>query len=378
MPGSRVRSSDSSAFRPTHTALGSLPDRTWLSWGDARRAAHSAKDRHRTMIRLLVLSFIGVVFTLVAAARAQPKDPTDLTVVVVHAGRLDWPEARRSVEAELAATGFRVATRPTDIGTPGRLIDELRRATQDAPEVRGSVAVFREGGEGRAYVWIGERENLFQVNAPLETDPMAAEVLSLRIVELLRVRLLDEPPAPVPPPPEPPPEPVRGVSAVWVAAGPWLSFDLDRPPLIFTLAASFRVLAPLDIDVSAHSSLLAGEVSTNPGRIMLSTTALTAHGTWLPVNDEHFTIGVGVGGGAFLFDASALGTEPYRGRAEAGALGLCSARARVAARAGGLSFLLALEPGVTLPAIAQETEGDEVFRFGQPVLLLNAGIGWSR
>jgi hypothetical protein len=331
------------------------------------------------MIRSLVLGWLGVILTLAATLRAEPKSPSGLTVVVVQAGALDWPEARQSVEAELIATGFRVSTRASDVSTPGRLIDELRRTSADAPGVRGSVAVFREGGEGRAYVWIGERENLFQVNAPAQTDPMAPQVLSLRIVELLRVRLLDEPPEPETPPTLPATRPIRGVSAVWIAAGPWLSLDLDRPPLTFTLAASFRLLDPLDIDISAHSSLLAGEATTGPGKITLSTTAVTAHGMWLPYDANRFTIGIGAGGGAFFFDATGLGSDPYVGRNVSSVVGLCSLRARLLARALGLSFLLAVEPGVTLPAIAASDDaGEEIFRFGQPVLLVNAGIGWSR
>lgn len=331
------------------------------------------------MKRSLVLGWLLLVLTWSAPVLAQPKDPTDLTVVVVSAGALDWPEARRSVEAELAATGFRVAARESDVSTPGRLIDELRSTTHGAPEVRGSVAVFREGGEGRAYVWISERENFFQVNAPAQTDPTAAQVLSLRVVELLRVRLLDQAPEPAVATPEPEQEPKRGVSAVWVAGGPWLSPDLDLPLLVFTLGASFRLLDPLDLDLSAHSSLLSGEADTGPGLVTLSATALSAHGMWLPYDSEGFTVGLGAGGGALFYDAGGLGSARYVGRNAAGVAGLVSVRARVLARAAGLSFLIGVEPSVTLPEmVSSDPERGEIFRFGRPVVLVHAGVGWSR
>jgi hypothetical protein len=100
---------------------------------------------------------------------------------------------------------------------------------------------------------------------------------------------------------------------------------------------------------------------------------------WLPYDADRFTIGIGAGGGAFFFDATGLGSDPYVGRNVSSVVGLCSLRARLLARALGLSFLLAVEPGVTLPAIAASDDaGEEIFRFGQPVLLVNAGIGWSR
>jgi hypothetical protein len=135
----------------------------------------------------------------------------------------------------------------------------------------------------------------------------------------------------------------------------------------------------MDVDISAHSSLFVGEADTDPGRITLSTTAVAAHGIWLPYDSERFTVGVGAGGGALFYDASGVGAGPYIGRNAAGAVGMGSARVRVLARTAELSFLLAVEPGVTLPAIsADDAEDAEIFRFGQPILLLQCGLGWSR
>jgi len=325
------------------------------------------------MIRAMVLGWLFVILALSTNVRAEPKSPTDLTVVVVTAGTLDWPEARRTVEAELAATGFRVSARPSAVATPGKLIDELRASAHSAPDVRGTVSVFREGGEGRAYVWIPERENLFQVDAPSATDPTAAQVLSLRIVELLRVRLLDEPPKPEPPPPEP-----RGFNAAWVALGPWFSPDLDEPLVEFTVGVGFRVMDQVELDLSGSATARSGQAETEAGAATVSATTLSAHGLWLAHESEHFGLAVGLGGGALLFDGSGLGSGAFVGQNQSTAVGLTSARVRAQWRLRELTFLLLLETGVTLQPITVAADGTEAFRFGQPLLLSSPGVGWYR
>lgn len=329
------------------------------------------------MSRSIVLGWLLLILTLSTLTVATPAEgqphSTDLTVVVVQAGSLDWPEARRSVEAELGATGFKVLSHPSAARTPGQLIDELRRVGREAKEVRGSVAVFEESGEGRAYVWIPERENLFQVDVPPESRRVAAEVLSLRIVELLRVRLLAEPPTPAPPE-----EPARGLGSVWLAAGPWLGPNLSRPTVQLGVGATFQLLDPLQLDVTGHLSALDARARTEAGTIHFSATQFTAHALWHRSLAGWLSVGAGAGGGVVVFNANAVGTNDFLGRASATTVGLTSLRVRLNAKLGEFAFLLLVEPGVTIPAIAADADQREVFRFGQPAILTAAGVGWAR
>jgi hypothetical protein len=333
-------------------------------------------EQAQARLRVAFFTFLTVFGCLLFASSAHangPRSAAGLTVVVLRASSLDWDAASRSVVAELSATGFRVVEQSSSARTPGQLIDELRTASANAQEVRGSVAVFQESGEGRAYVWIPERENLFQVDIPPDSAAMSAEVLSLRIVELVRVRLLDEPPKPKAAAPR-----ERGLRAVWLTAGPLLSEANGTPPIQLGLSASFAVLDALELDAGGSLSVGTGKSTTGAGSLTYSVNTLSAHGLWRTPDVSRFGFALGAGGGVLVFEGDAQSNGAFVGREQDATVALISARARAELQLDGLAFLLVVEPGVTLPGVTGYADEREIFSFGRPLLLLSAGLGWSQ
>jgi hypothetical protein len=99
---------------------------------------------------------------------------------------MDFPEGKQSVEIELRASGYEVLVEKTEALEPGRLLEELGAATQE--EVVASVAVVRLGRGGIAYVWLSEAQQMYRVTSSETDTARAANVLSLRVVELISLR----------------------------------------------------------------------------------------------------------------------------------------------------------------------------------------------
>ena len=100
-------------------------------------------------------SSLAVLARLVGGAAfvVSPAGAEAPVVVSVHAPEMDWPEARRNVEAELRASGFEVEARQSAVVDPGSLLAELPLYAAQEPRSVGSVTVVRVGSTGLAYEW---------------------------------------------------------------------------------------------------------------------------------------------------------------------------------------------------------------------------------
>src|SRR5690606_38407256 len=106
----------------------------------------------------------------------------DERVRCLRAPEMDWSEGRRSVEAELRASGYETVGAESTAVEPSGLLAELRASGHD--EVVASVIVVRLGRTGIAYVWLARKDRIFRVVASNEEPAIAAHVLSLRVAEL--------------------------------------------------------------------------------------------------------------------------------------------------------------------------------------------------
>ena len=147
-----------------------------------------------------------------AIAFAPPAQADAVKVAIVH-GNEAIPLARR-VQAELMALGIEVVDLPTPTDA---LIDDLELET--AARLAGATAAIRIAAPS-ASVWIARSDGKQYVIRVVPTDHAASSspdaVLVLRAVELVRVALLDPPPAPVTTPPAAAPR--NALAAATIAA----------------------------------------------------------------------------------------------------------------------------------------------------------------
>jgi hypothetical protein len=320
----------------------------------------------------LVWALCGLLAS-VATARAEQ----NTKVVVLHGGGLAWQEGQRVLVAELQASGFQVVDRVTAASTPGQLIDELRVAGES--EAAGAVAVFRGQRAPRAFVWIPERDDLVQLEAPFDAVSVAPEVLALRIVELLRTRwntaALPERPAPLPESPES----SSARSVAWLVLGPEFSFETGQGPVQFAAGGNVRLAPHTLLELSASTSLMADEPQSTLGTIELRKTRLSLHPMFDFSPTDSLDAAVGAGGGLALLAA--------RGRSEmtVGVQGLeatellpqASLRARASLKTGALAAMVMGEFSWLLSRVSFETEDRRVLRYSGPGLFVAGGLAWA-
>lgn len=195
----------------------------------------------------VVLAAFFTVFGSIFPAWAE-------SVRVITSAEMDFPEGQQSVQVELRASGYSVTVETSDALEPGKLLDELQAGTSD-PFVAG-VAVVRLGRGGIAYVWLAESNQMYRVTSSESDTARAANVLSLRVAELISLRgsgydveraapIHDEAKAPPPTPKEvASPSPERRPWMLWAALGPQFGSGL-RSPLASTQLGLTRDLGDL-------------------------------------------------------------------------------------------------------------------------------------
>lgn len=321
------------------------------------------------------LATLAWITCLTGTVRAEPT-----TVLSVHAPSMDWPEARRDVEAELRASGFDVVPRQSAAVDPTGLLTELASRSAEHPDSVGAVTVLRVGSTGLAYVWIPARQRMFRVNVPTSDARVAAGMLSLRVADLMAVRPWAEPePPPKPPPADtapPAPESPRLKSWIWLGLGPTFGSVTDQPGGHVTLGVNVSFAEHWSLDFGGAASLLTSNARLPEGAVSVDHQQLGAHLLVHPVRAQRWSLAGGLGGGALCLQVQGTTDENVVGLQDAACAGLVTLRARVLVHWDQLLLWATLEPGLALPPVHLRADDRAAGTIGRPWLSASVGVGW--
>ncbi len=337
----------------------------------------------------------GVLFVASPAGAEAP------LVVSVHAPEMDWPEARRNVEAELRASGFEVEARESRVVDPGSLLADLPLYAAHEPRTVGSVTVVRVGSTGLAYVWVRDHERLFRVDVPIAEANVAAGMLALRVADLMTVRpgrsqedtaAGDQAEAPRPSSAAArdtsPTTPRFDVSAsgdrsgssarpwLWLGAGAAFAVTSSAPGAQITLGAGFPLGEFSSLELGGAVSVTPASVRLSKGSVDVEQQQLGAHLMWRAGGGAHWALTAGLGASGWCLQAQGAAHGEARGLRDTTCVGLASARARLLLRWGEVSFWAMAEPGLALPAVRLRTDQRTDVELGRPWLATTLGVGW--
>jgi hypothetical protein len=170
------------------------------------------------VIRALTSALVLALLTIAGLGQAAGR-----VVVLKPSNGESWPEATRSVLAELALAGFEVVVEPSQETRLEGLLQQLKRVTHDENTVAG-VLITRVPAGGLGYVWIREAASPLQLMEEHPDSALAHNAFALRLVDVLRERqlTLPAPEAPAPrdiPPPASAPARSSGTLGLHAAAG---------------------------------------------------------------------------------------------------------------------------------------------------------------
>lgn len=340
-------------------------------------------------VATLSASSLLVSLSLSTATEAAAADVPE--VVSVHAPAMDWPEARRNVEAELRASGFDVQARQSLVRDPGSLLAELPLHAAKHSRSVGSVTVIRVGTTGLAYVWVREHERLFRVDAPSAEANVAAGMLALRVADLMAVRpwKVQEP---LPPPAKdegasaPPEAPTDdgspGVRSwdgrpwVWLGVGAVSGITSTPPGAQVSLGVNVPLWGPTSLDVGGAASVVPLSARLPEGPAVVNHQQLGGHLMVRASGGEHWSLAAGLGGSGLCLQAQGTPHEAARGLRDATCVGLLSGRARVLFRWHEVLLWAMAEPGWALPGVRLRTDQRADVTVGRPWLAAAVGVGW--
>lgn len=202
---------------------------------------------------------------------------------VISSEEMDFPEGQQSVQVELRASGYNVTIERSLALEPGKLLDDLQSSTPS--EVVASVAVVRLGRGGIAYVWLPESAQMYRVTSSETEVDRAANVLSLRVTELISLRGSgyaaersapgNEPKAPVARPETKEKTPNKPWF-LWAALGPQLGSGLKSPLASARMGLNRSAGDVIAFEVGGHLSLGAASQRFEQGDIRISDKGLSA------------------------------------------------------------------------------------------------------
>lgn len=339
----------------------------------------------------------GAAFVVSPAGAEAP------VVVSVHAPEMDWPEARRNVEAELRASGFEVEARQSAVVDPGSLLAELPLYAAQEPRSVGSVTVVRVGSTGLAYVWVRDHERLFRVDVPSAEANVAAGMLALRVADLMTVRpgkrQEDSPPGGHPAAPRdssaavrdaspPPASAARGRGDgsaseaarpwVWLGAGAAFAVTSGAPGAQITLGAGFPLTGITSLELGGALSVTPASVGLPEGSVDVDHQQLGAHLMLRAGGGAHWSLTTGLGASAWCLQAQGTAQDDdVRGVRDTTCVGLASARARLTLRWRDVSLWAVAEPGLVVPTVRLRADRRTDVELGRPWFAATLGVGWQ-
>lgn len=236
-----------------------------------------------------------------------------------------WSAAERVLAREFRALGFTV------LNIPGRATGERARRLelQDLTETRSAACAVRivrpAAGQGAVELWINDRVTRKMLFRQLEISPEVgdreAEIIALRIVEMLRASLLElrlpdrsAKPRVVPPvvrrliPVEPPGRPSRLDlllhSGAWISSGGVPVLGMLHLGLRLRLPASFSVTGDLGL------SILSGDINSDGLSSTFDVSEAFLWGAWHPAPVGRVEPALGLGAGVILPRAEGISGEP--------------------------------------------------------------------
>lgn len=337
---------------------------------------------HRQCVYQRAVKTLAFAWLLLFPARA-PGQASDSPVTVVVCDTLDWTQGRVTLLAELRASGFAVQVVPSDARTPGQLIDVLRQTGSAVDHLGGIVSVLAGPERARAYVWLPERDDLIQVDAPADDHGVAADVLALKVVELLRVKLA----APLPATPEAAREradaaaPARPVEphrpfTFWLLGGPELEATSGSAALQMGLGGRWAWSTRWGIELSAAGTASASELQHDSGSMRLSTTRVAAHPSFSSRGDDGLWYGLGAGAGISLLTARLVAAADFEANDLNEVFPFVSARGRAGWTFGSVSVFASAELGFAFVDIELLADDRMLSQYGGPFLFGAAGVAW--
>jgi hypothetical protein len=318
------------------------------------------------------------------------------TVVLVRTSRPDaiGSEATVRLRGELVADGFDV--RVVDAAPAGDLRAALERAAA-APDVEAVVAIFAAPAADAAELWVIDRVTGKTVIRRVPNEPAsdhAAEVLSIRALELLRASFLEvalaagshAAPAPLaggvsPPMATPPPEVARFTQAaldnrwpkLWAVevGGAVLGSFEGLPPSLVPVARVDRALGQRLI-----GRLMLAGLGTRARLDTAAGSASVTHELGLLELALRFRAGrrvqplISVGAGALHVSSDGQATWPAQGKSGAlwSAIADAGAGARIALR-GRFELAFELHAQIARPYPVIQFLGTDVSREGRPTVI---------
>lgn len=307
------------------------------------------------------------------------------SVRVVSSSEMDFPEGRQGVDVELRASGFEVKTEQTDALEPGKLLEELGADTPR--DVVASVAVVRLGRGGIAYVWLSDEKQMYRVTSSETDTARAANVLSLRVVELISLggsgfEVERSAPAPKPenrPPPKtpakiiPPPAPLPWTA--WIALGPGFGSGVKSPLSIVRLGLARRIGERLALEASGHVSPTSASQRYPEGDVRISDQGVSLSALLQNSGRLRWQLGPTAGLRCLRFQATQNdGSSTMSERVCSTSLG---ATGRVGAEWDSLSVWLSGLGAVSTRRIDLVSDGKVLSTLGRPEAWAGVMVGWS-
>ncbi len=322
-------------------------------------------------LRAAALALASYLFAGVCLAEGE-------RVSSLEAPALDWPEARRSVEAELRASGFEVSPEPSTADEPSRLLAELESLGEGWA---GRVTIVRIGATGIAYVWVPAQRRTYRVLAPPVEPSVAAGMLALRVVELLSLHPTPsdtssekrvepaKPPAATPTAP-----PVDESLGAAFGVGTGFGVGVRTPSTKLLVAVDVALLPPLYAELSGAASVLPATLALGRGSATLQEQQVALHLVLSTDRARAFTAAGGLGMALQCLQIFPEQDEGARSSQEHTCVALTSARMRAGFTLGSVGLWAMVEPGISLPRVHLLRDDDTVATLG---IWLNASMGLS-
>lgn len=325
---------------------------------------------------VLKSALVLAALTIVGAGQASGR-----VVVVQPTGGVPsgWPEATRSVLAELALAGFEVVVEPSQ-SRLGPLLQQLKQVTQDENTVAG-VLITRVQAGGLGYVWIKDAPHPLRLSEEHPDSVLAHNAFALRLVDVLRERQLTLPateePAPRDSPaPGEPPTNTRGTLGLHAAAGvTWVLADALAPCIQF--GGHVGLTSGFSLNLSGHSLLAPFSLDTEAGEVSLFSRGLSLALLFDPRADSRWGVAAGAAAGTLWFRSNGRDSASHVAHSDTTSVGSLSLLLAGRFRSDRLSVTLSGEPQWLLPKLRITTaDGREVERIPFAFSLM-LGLGWQ-